>query len=148
MTMTTRFVSRLVLALVLAVPTMLMPGAALQGEDSRFLSEPFVRTELFFGTARETLPPVSDAEWNLFLESTITPRFPEGLTVYAAEGQFHDESGHVIKEKTFVLLLLYPLGDRKGKTEAIEFIRDAYKDAFDQKSVLRVDDPHAMQLSF
>ena len=73
------------------------------------LRETFVRTELYFGTARTNIAPVSDAEWRDFLDCVITQRFPEGLTVIKADGQFQDDSGNVIREKTFVLILLYPL---------------------------------------
>src|SRR5262245_51763124 len=70
--------------------------------------EVFLRTELYFGTARRGIDPVSDVEWRDFLEFVITKRFPEGLTVIAAEGQYRDDAGNVNKEKTFVLILLYP----------------------------------------
>lgn len=38
-----------------------------------------------------------------------------------------------------MLILLYPLDDKEANSE-IEQIREAYKDAFQQESVLRVDD--------
>jgi hypothetical protein len=158
----TRFASKYILALTLMAGVFLVPATALEAQNLQtsrhpgvkirrsvnVASEAFVRTELFFGTAREDLPPVSDEEWHQFLDSVITPRFPEGLTVYTAEGQFQDESGSVIKEKSFVLLLLYPLEEWKKRSAAIEFIREAYKDAYQQQSVLRVDDPFAVRVSF
>jgi hypothetical protein len=101
--------------------------------------ETFLRTELYFGTARRNMDPVSDAEWRHFLEFVITKRFPEGLTVITADGQYQDDFGNVNKEKTFLLILLYPLKDWKKRSESIEFIRNAYKSAFQQQSVLRVD---------
>ena len=47
------------------------------------------------------------------------------IDLTTADGQFQDDSGNVIKEKTFVLILLYPLKDREKRNESIEFIRDA-----------------------
>jgi Protein of unknown function (DUF3574) len=108
----------------------------------------FVRTELYFGTARRGIAPVSDAEWRDFLDFVITKRFPEGLTVITADGQFQDDSGNVIKEKTIVLILLYPLKEWKKRNESIEFIRDTYKKAFKQQSVLRVDFGTLVKVSF
>jgi hypothetical protein len=110
--------------------------------------EVFLRTELYFGTARRDIDPVSDGEWRDFLEFVITKRFPEGLTVIAAEGQYRDDSGIVNKEKTYVLILLYPLKDWKRRNESIEFIREAYKKAFKQQSVLRVDFGLPVKVSF
>jgi hypothetical protein len=101
--------------------------------------ESFVRTELYFGTARQNLAPVSDAEWREFLDRVITNRFPEGLTVVTADGQFQNDTGSLSKERSFLLILLYPQKEWKKRNESIEFIRDAYKDAFEQQSVLRVD---------
>lgn len=158
----TRLVQRYVLLLTLIMGSAFVPGASLQGENFRshshaimkrhrpahMASDAFVRTQLYFGTARQDLPPVSDEDWQFFLDSVITPRFPEGLTVNAAEGQFQGESGMIVKEKSFVLLLLYPVDEWKRRSDAIEFIRQAYEDAFQQESVLRVDDPLAVRVSF
>jgi hypothetical protein len=112
------------------------------------IRETFIRTELYFGTARRSIAPVSDAEWRDFLDLVITKRFPEGLTVIMADGQFQDDCGIVKKEKTFVLILLYPLKDWRKRNESIEFIREAYKKAFQQQSVLRVDSGLPVKVSF
>lgn len=47
-----------------------------------------------------------------------------------------------------VLILLYPLGAWKESNEKIEQIRKAYKERFKQQSVLRVDDPRPVLVSF
>jgi len=112
------------------------------------IRETFVRTELYFGTARDNYDSVSDAEWRGFLDSVITKRFPEGLTVIRADGQFQDDSGNVNKEKAFLLILLYPFRDWKEANESIEFIRNAYKKTFKQQSVLRVDFGPPVKVSF
>src|ERR1044072_8400301 len=44
-------------------------------------AEAFLRTDLFFGTERHHLPPVSDDDWRAFLKTVISTRFPDGLTV-------------------------------------------------------------------
>ena len=38
---------------------------------------------------------VSEEEWRAFLETEVTPRFPDGLTVLTAYGQWRSRSGEV-----------------------------------------------------
>lgn len=118
-----------------------IPAAALRGSGD------FVRSELFFGTAKVD-GVVTDAQFLEFVDRIITPRFPDGLTLLEADGQFRGENGVIIKEKSFVLILLYPLEDFSRSSRRIEAIRDRYKDEFQQESVLRVDDPFAVRVSF
>jgi hypothetical protein len=118
-----------------------IPAAALRG------SVDFVRSELFFGTARPD-GVVTDEEFSEFLDRVITPRFPDGLTLLKGHGQFTGEDGVLIKEESFVLILLYPLEDFRDSSRKINAIRERYKDEFQQESVLRVDDPFAVRVSF
>jgi hypothetical protein len=114
-----------------------------------FVSKPFLRTELFFGTGKPDGSVVSEAEWQKFLADEVTPRFPEGFTVVAGDGQFRDEeSGKIIREKSFILIVLYPAQTRKSSRRKIEQIRTAYVKAFQQQSGLRVDYPQIVQVSF
>ena len=41
----------------------------------------FIRTELFFGTAKAEGEPVTDEEFRDFIDDEVTPLFPDGLTV-------------------------------------------------------------------
>jgi hypothetical protein len=97
----------------------------------------FHRTELYFGRDRPG-GEVSEEEFAHFVDVEVTKRFPDGLTLLSGLGQFQDESGQVVKEKSKLLILLYPLSDRQADRE-IEDIRTAYKVQFQQTSVLRVD---------
>jgi len=111
-------------------------------------TEPFIRTELFFGTDKPE-GEVTKKEFRIFLRDEITPRFPDGLTVLTGTGQFRDaESGETIRERSIVLILLYPQSTWKESNEKIEKIRDLYKGRFQQQSVLRVDDPRPVLVSF
>jgi hypothetical protein len=110
--------------------------------------DPFVRTELFFGTNRPDRPPVSDAEWRQFLDREITPCFPDGLTVVTGDGQFRNADGAIIQERSIILILLYPVEVRRESSARIEYIREAYKRAFQQESVLRVDDRLPVWVAF
>jgi hypothetical protein len=69
----------------------------------------------------------------------VTPKFPDGLTLLTGEGQWRDSSGEIVEEHSYVLILLYPPNDKEANDE-IEEIRQDYKRAFEQESVLRVDD--------
>jgi Protein of unknown function (DUF3574) len=100
---------------------------------------PFARTDLFFGLSRPDGKPIRNREFNRFIDKEVTPRFPDGLTVLEADGQFKDSTGTIIEEESRVLVLLYP-PDEPALSKEIEAIRDAYKYEFDQESVLRVDD--------
>jgi hypothetical protein len=109
----------------------------------------FARTELFFGTAKPDGGAVSDAEFAAFVDTDVTPLFPDGVTVLEAASQFRDESaGVIIKEKTFLLILLYPVEDIAGSSRRIETIRQSYEELFQQASVMRVDSPFAVRVSF
>jgi hypothetical protein len=107
----------------------------------------FARTELFFGTARPD-GVVTDEEFRDFLDREITSRFPDGLTVVTADGQFRGTDDVVIKERSFVVVLLYPLDTHAASTRKIERIRTLYTTEFQQESVLRVDDPFIVWVSF
>jgi hypothetical protein len=110
--------------------------------------EPFIRTELFFGTRKPNGTEVSLREWRAFLRRTVTPEFPDGLTVLMGTGQFRNSSGKIVREKSILLILLYPQPTQSASGEKIEKIREAYKRAFGQESVLRVDDPQPVCVSF
>ena len=95
------------------------------------------RLELLFGMSRRDAAPVSDAEWQKFVDQEVTPRFPDGLTVIQAYGQWRNSKGAIAKENSRVLLILYQ--PKPGSDERIEAIRSAYKARFEQESVMRVD---------
>src|SRR3954454_21251950 len=58
-----------------------------------------LRTTLYFGMARPK-GSVSELEWQLFLRDEVTPRFPAGLTVWDAEGQWRSGPAAVEHERT------------------------------------------------
>ncbi len=111
------------------------PTKASLKADSISSASPMVSDTLYFGTSTDK-GPVTDPEWNSFLNSVVTPRFPEGLTVWDAKGQWRSKNGRVGKEKTKVLLLIHP--DSSQADQAIQEIIDAYKKKFDQESVMKV----------
>jgi hypothetical protein len=95
------------------------------------------RTELFFGLSRPG-GVVTEAEFQAFLDTQVTPRFPDGLTLLSGLGQFRNAAGVPIQEGSKLLILLYPRRDAEAGPK-IEQIRAEYKRQFNQESVLRVD---------
>ncbi|MGH9199188.1 MAG: DUF3574 domain-containing protein [Acidimicrobiia bacterium] len=106
--------------------------------DTPLSGEPFARTELFFGLSKSDGSTISEFQFRRFLRDTVTPLFPDGLTVLSGLGQFKDSSGRIIREGARLVILLYPL-DAAGASENIDAIREAYKEEFEQQSVLRTD---------
>lgn len=94
-----------------------------------------VQDSLYFGTSKRN-GIVTAEEWAKFLENTVTPRFPQGLTVWQASGQWRNADGSNVRESTDVLQLIHP-NDAPSEA-AIAEIMAAYKAAFQQEAVLRV----------
>ena len=94
-----------------------------------------VRTTLYFGTARpKGGPNVTELEWQLFLRDEVTKRFPAGLTVWEAEGQWLNPAGTIDHEQAKVLLLVHP--DTADARQSVQAVIDSYRKLFDQDSVL------------
>jgi len=92
-----------------------------------------VRTTLYFGLARPK-GSVSELEWQIFLRDEVTKRFPDGLTVWEAEGQWRTPAGSIDHEQSKVLLLVH--ADTAAARQAVLSVIEAYRKAFDQQSVL------------
>ncbi|EKX60081.1 DUF3574 domain-containing protein [Streptomyces ipomoeae] len=102
---------------------------------------PYVETRLLFGTERpDGGPAVTDEQFRDFVDKEVTPGFPNGLTVREGRGQWRDANGAVEKERSYELILLYPVVDAEASDRKIEEIRGDYRKAFAQESVARVDD--------
>ena len=75
-----------------------------------------------------------DARWRQFLAREVTPRFPDGLTVYETYGQWRDPRRNVIvREKSRVLRII--VAADASAQEKIAAVAEAYKLQFSQKSV-------------
>jgi hypothetical protein len=95
------------------------------------------RLELLFGTQRGSGPPISETEWSSFLGEEVTPRFPDGLTVFTGYGQWRGRGGVIAQERSIMLVIWYePTEESEAEIEAI---RSAYTRRFGQESVMRVD---------
>ena len=92
-----------------------------------------VRTTLYFGLARPK-GAVTELEWQIFLRDEVTKRFPDGLTVWGAEGQWRTPAGTIDHEQSKVLLLVH--ADTASARQSVLAVIDAYRKSFDQESVL------------
>ena len=106
-------------------------------------TEQWVLDRLYFGRAMPEDGEVTEAAWDAFLAQVVTPRFPDGLTVWQAEGQWQEEAGQLIREGTFILEVVHPKG--KADDDKLAAIIAAYKERFAQESVLRVTQPVNVQ---
>ncbi len=93
---------------------------------------------LFFGRNIGDAEGVSDEDWRAFLADTVTPRFPDGLSVFDAAGQWRDSQGNIVRERSKMVLILAEQ-DSDALTRLDE-IAEEYKRRFSQESVLRVVD--------
>ncbi len=90
----------------------------------------WVRTELYFGAVAPEL-------WSRFLAEAVTPRFPAGLTVLDAQGQWRGRDGQIHQVPTRILVILHP---GSGETNAaLEAIRREFITRFRHESVMRTD---------
>ncbi len=115
--------------------------AAMHGDAARPAAvSGWVRSELYFGVGRDggdAADPgrIDEARWRDFLDREVTSRFPDGLTVFDAYGQWlfrGREAPERLKSK--VLVILHE--DSPQRTADIEAIRLAWKQATGHQSVL------------
>jgi len=92
-----------------------------------------LRTILYFGLARPA-GTITEQEWQTFVRQEVTPRFPDGLTVWEVDGQWRGSDGRIVKERSKVLLLVH--ADTQKARDAILSLIRHYKQAFGQESVL------------
>ncbi|MEJ8846875.1 DUF3574 domain-containing protein [Variovorax rhizosphaerae] len=119
------------IAISIAISACAIPPAASckPGEQSA------IQDTLYFGTAKPN-GTVTAEEWANFLAATVTPRFPQGLTVSHASGQWRGADGSIVQESTRVLQLVHP-NDARNEQSVTE-VAAIYKSRFQQEAVLRV----------
>lgn len=95
---------------------------------------PMLQAELFFGRDISGRRHVSDARWSEFVRREITPRFPEGLTLLSALGQWRDAtSGRITHERSFVVRIV--VAGTSDTLSRLTQLRGAYMQRFHQQSV-------------
>ena len=97
----TGFGMRLTLAALLPLLLALAACADSGASQCQEGLEPGGEHKLFFGLGDS----ISESEWDAFLADVITPRFPGGLTVLDAYGQWQPPVGDLVRQPTKVLLI-------------------------------------------
>ncbi|MBL6614303.1 MAG: DUF3574 domain-containing protein [Reyranella sp.] len=101
--------------------------------------KPAVAIDLYFGRDKAMGGEVTDAEWGAFVAEVVTSRFPGGLSVFDASGQYRDSSGRIVRERSKRLVIV--VFDAPAHRARLDQIIDAYKQRFGQNSVFRVEQP-------
>ena len=99
---------------------------------------PATIAEAYFGRNVKTRAPVTDAEWARFMADTVTPAFPDGLTVLDGLGQWRNAAGQISREDSKVLVLVLPGQDQAAASARLALVTAAWKARFAQESVLTV----------
>ena len=93
----------------------------------------YTRTTLYFGRARPA-GTISERQWKSFVRDEVTSRFPQGFTMWEANGQWRGADGHISRERAKVLLLVH--ANTVGFQSALDALVESYKRTFQQESVL------------
>lgn len=94
-----------------------------------------VSEKLYFGTHKPT-GTVTTEDWQAFLSDVVTPKFPQGLSVWRASGQWKSDAGPIVREDSYVLSVVH--SGASAEDQALAAIASAYKTKFQQEAVLRV----------
>jgi len=96
--------------------------------------KPMIEVEMMFGRNIGGRLGVTEARWRAFLAREVTPRFPEGLTVFDTSGQWRDaKKKTVVREPSKIVRVIVPAD--VDTQERILAIASAYKTRFRQDSV-------------
>jgi uncharacterized protein DUF3574 len=96
--------------------------------------KPMLVTQLFFGLSVKGRGPVTRSEWTAFVRHTVAPRFPDGFTVYEAEGQWLDPASHSVVRENSKVMIIATEDTAEVRTKITE-VSDLYRKAFHQQSV-------------
>jgi hypothetical protein len=96
--------------------------------------KPAAVAELMFGRKIGGRIAVSESKWSRFVDREITPRFPDGLSVVDARGQWRDRKHNVIVHEPSKLVTIVLPGDPQDQARLSAIIA-AYKSRFRQQSV-------------
>jgi hypothetical protein len=92
-----------------------------------------VQERLFFGLNGPD-GAIPDAEWEAFVETVVTPRFPGGLTILHASGQWQGRDKQITRESSRVVEIIHD--ESKDASRRIAEIASEYKVRYRQDSVL------------
>jgi hypothetical protein len=103
-----------------------------------------VLDRLYLGHSKPGGGEVTESEFKSFLHEAVTPRFPQGLTVVHASGQWRMADGRISSERTTILELAHD-ASTADRVRIGEIVAE-YKRRFRQESVLWLS--HAVCAAF
>ena len=102
------------------------------------------KSTLYFGADIASGGSVDALAWQAFVATEVTPRFADGLTWFAAHGQWRDGHQQIVREDSRVIILLHD--GKRAARKHIDAIAAAYRKAFAQQSVLEERSAVCMRL--
>src|SRR5712691_735401 len=123
------------LATVVALIATLTACASMPAPSCKSGEQSAIHDSFYFGTRKPT-GAVTPEEWAEFLRDTVTPRFPQGLTVSQASGEWRGADGTLVQESSHILHLVHA-ADAPSEKNVLELVA-TYKTRFQQEAVLRV----------
>ena len=109
-------------------------GANAQASECRAGQQPREIAELLFGRKIGDRLGVSETQWGRFVDREISPRFPDGLTVLDAKGEWRDTARKtIVHEPSKVVEIVLP--GKPDDVDQLNQIAAAYKTRFRQQSV-------------
>ena len=122
--------------------------AVSQESSTEMRAEPpikWMRTELYFGARLRDREGDYETMWNDYLDNVVTPRFPEGLTVLDASGQWRVKEGQKPRRgSSRIIILIHEASEEKSRN--LDEIREIWKERAGHISVLKVTAP--VEVSF
>lgn len=126
---------RMMMAACAAFAALALSGCAALPPACMPPGKAMVSAEMLFGRNIGDRLGVSDAAFAAFAAREITPRFPDGLSVVDAAGQWRDSArGTLVREPSKIVLIVF--ADDPDKRAALDAIAAAYKRDFRQQSVM------------
>jgi hypothetical protein len=122
-------------ALAVIILALAWSGSAnAQSSECRSGQQPRQVAELLFGRKIGDRLGVSETQWGRFVDREISPRFPDGLTVLDAQGEWRDTArGTIVHEPSKLVEIVLP--GKPDDIDALNRIAQAYKSRFRQQSV-------------
>jgi len=118
----------LLLSVLMTLPALAAERCPLPGQ------KPMLVVKMYFGQSMPGGQTVQPRAWSRFLSGAVTPRFPDGFTVYDAQGQWIDpKMPKPSQERTKVVEIAVP--DSLAARTAITDIARRYRESFHQQSV-------------
>ena len=94
-----------------------------------------VEYDLYMGQSIKGRSPVSAKEWQEFLDTSVTPRFPQGISVVDVAGQYlYEGAKKPTKENSKLLILVYE--ETPEVEKKVRAIVHDYAERFSQESVM------------